>query len=63
MTGLTGSLVFAALLPGWRGAVRPIYMRAGVLADAPGEIQTVPAFVRAMPSPTADLAPARRSAA
>ena len=37
MCGLTcvaGSLIFAGLLPGLRRAVRPIYVRAGILAEA-----------------------------
>lgn len=42
MVSLAGSLVFAALLPGLRRAVRPIYIRVGVLPDASAEVRAVP---------------------
>ena len=40
MVCVAGSLVFAALLPGLRRAVRPIYIRVGILPDASAEVQT-----------------------
>jgi MFS family permease len=39
MLCVTGSLVFAALLPGLRRAVRPIYIRVGILAEVAAEVQ------------------------
>ena len=66
MVSLTGSLVFAALLPELRRAVRPIYMRVGILPDAAAEGQAVEAVAslactRQSPSPS--IVVARRTAA
>ncbi len=41
MVCVTGSLVFAALLPGLRRAVRPIYIRVGILPEAVAEVPTL----------------------
>jgi MFS family permease len=41
MACATGSLVFAALLPALRRAVRPIYVRVGILPETVAEIQTL----------------------
>jgi MFS family permease len=41
MVCVTGSLVFAALLPALRRAVRPIYIRVGILPDALIEVQAM----------------------
>ena len=50
---LSASLVFMALLPALRRAVRPIYIRVGILPNASGEIQLPEATV-----PFADANPA-----
>jgi MFS family permease len=42
MVSLASSLVFAALLPGLRRAVRPIYLRVGILPDASAEVRAAP---------------------
>ncbi len=39
---LTASLVFAALLPNFRKAIRPMYVRAGILGEAEPPILAVP---------------------
>jgi MFS family permease len=67
---VAGSLVFAALLPGLQKAVRPIYIRVGILPDVEPELRaavcatsTVDARAsRSMPQPSA-LPAMRRSAA
>jgi MFS family permease len=41
MVSVAGSLVFAAMLPELRRAVRPIYIRVGILPDASAEVQAV----------------------
>lgn len=41
MVSLAGSLVFAAMLPELRRAVRPIYIRVGILPDTSAEVQAV----------------------
>lgn len=65
-----GSLVFAALLPGFRRALRPIYLRIGILQDAAAEIRAAgtaapPARSYTIPLPArpAALPTARRAAA
>ncbi len=66
MVCVAGSLVFAALLPGLRRAVRPIYIRVGILPDASAEVQAVEAAVSmacTMQPPSPSIAAARRSAA
>jgi MFS family permease len=66
MVCVTGSLVFAALLPGLRRAVNPIYIRVGILPEASTEVQVgeaAAAFVRTLHSPSPDISMARRSAA
>lgn len=66
MISLAGSLVFTALLPGLQRAVRPIYIRIGILPDASTEVQAVEGeavFARTMPSPSPSIPLARRPAA
>jgi MFS family permease len=66
MAGLAASLVFAALLPQLRRAVRPIYMRVGILPDAVAELQAVQAaasFADTVQPLSPNIAAARRSAA
>jgi MFS family permease len=66
MVSLAGSLVFAALLPGLRRAVRPIYIRVGILPGASPEVQAVEAAVSlacTTQPPSPSIAAARRSAA
>jgi MFS family permease len=43
LVSLVGSLVFAALLPELQRAVRPIYLRIGILPEASAEFQAVEA--------------------
>jgi MFS family permease len=70
MVCITGSLVFASLLPGFRRAVRPIYIRVGILPGAFAEVSTMepetfPADRWTIPlvSQSSDTCTARRSAA
>jgi hypothetical protein len=66
MVSLAGSLVFAALLPELRRAVRPIYIRVGILPEASAEAQAVEAaapLACTMQSPSPSIAIARRTAA
>ena len=70
MVCVTGSLVFAALLPALRRAVRPIYIRVGILPSASATVQSVvpeasPADARiaARLSRSADARPVHRAAA
>jgi hypothetical protein len=63
---LAGSLVFAALLPGLRRAVRPIYIQVGILPDSPVAVQAVEAAAAlacTMQPPSPNISAARRSAA
>jgi len=65
---VAGSLVFAALLPGFRKAVHPIYVRIGIVQDAAGIQAATPAprpepSTIAIPYRSAEIPAARRSAA
>jgi MFS family permease len=66
MVSLTGSLVFAAFLPGLRRAVRPIYLRVGILPDASADVEAVEAaasLARTMQPSSPSVPVTRRSAA
>ena len=66
LVSLAGSLVFAALLPELRQAVRPIYLRAGILPEASADVEgvNVAAFLPCTATPPVPAVPlARRSAA
>ena len=66
MVSLAGSLVFAALLPELRQAVRPIYLRVGILPEASADVQglDVAAFLPRTATQTVPaVSLARRSAA
>jgi MFS family permease len=70
MVCVTGSLVFAALVPRLQRAVRPIYIRVGILPDVSAEVlamepETLPAACRTIPLVTESSAAwtARRAAA
>jgi len=66
MVCVTGSLVFAALLPSLRRAVHPIYIRVGILPDVSTDIQLVEvatSFACTKPSRTSSIPVTRQAAA
>ena len=66
MVCVAGSLVFAALLPALRRAVRPIYIRVGILPESVAEVQTAesaPSIAGTVQYPLPSIPVAHRSAA
>ena len=66
MVCVAGSLVFAAMLPGLRKAVRPIYIRVGILPNASAEVHVLDAaesLAASMQPSSPSIAVTRRSAA